>query len=234
MILTAHQPVYLPWIGLFHKIALSDMFISFDQVQYQPKDWNNRNKIKTPQGEIWLSVPVLRKGYLNKTISEIEINNTEPWARKHWKSIKIAYAKAPFFSNYADFFEDTYNTKWTTLVELNTYMLKWFLDTLKINVPVRSAGEWDFKGEKSELVLDMCKQVGASNYIFGALGRDYADLKAFKAAGVATHFQDYIHPEYSQLHGEFIPYLSIVDLLFNCGNESKDILLSGNVAKLLK
>jgi hypothetical protein len=223
--------VYLPWLGLFHKIALADQFISFDQVQYQPKDWNNRNRIKTQQGPIWLSVPVLRKGYLERNISDIEINNVEPWARKHWRSLKLAYAKAPHFARYADFFEDTYARQWHTLVELNAYMLAWFLDTLGIKVPVRSAGEWQFQGEKSALVLDMCRQVGASQYIFGIQGRDYADVPAFTAAGVKAHFQDYRHPEYPQLHGAFTPYLSIVDLLFNCGDESRDILLSGNITR---
>lgn len=231
MILTAHQPVYLPWLGLFHKIALADQFIAFDQVQYQPKDWNNRNRIKTPQGPIWLSVPVLRKGYLERNISDIEINNVEPWARKHWRSMKLAYAKAPHFARYADFFEDTYARRWHTLVELNAYMLAWFLDTLGIKVPVCSAGEWHFQGEKSALVLDMCRQVGASQYIFGAQGRDYADLAAFTEAGVKAHFQDYRHPAYPQLHGAFEPYLSIVDLLFNCGDASRDILLSGNLTR---
>ncbi len=230
MILTAHQPVYLPWLGLFHKIALADMFISFDQVQYQPKDWNNRNRIKTPQGCIWLSVPVLRKGYLDKTISDIEINNTEPWARKHWRSLKNAYSKAPYFADYAAFFEDTYNKRWESLVELNTYMLRWFLDALRIRVPVHSAGEWQFHGEKSDLVLDMCLQVGANQYIFGALGHDYADVQAFEKAGVKACFQNYSHPVYRQLHGDFVPYLSIIDLLFNCGDESLDILLSGNIS----
>lgn len=231
MILTAHQPVYLPWLGLFHKIALADLFIAFDQVQYQPKDWNNRNRIKTPQGPIWLSVPVLRKGYLERTISDIEINNAEPWARKHWRSIKLAYAKAPFFQRYADFFEDAYQRHWSTLVELNAYMLAWFLETLDIAVPVRSAGEWNFQGEKSALVLDMCRQVGASEYIFGAQGRDYADLESFAASGVKVHFQDYRHPTYPQLHGEFVSHLSILDLLFNCGDESRDILLSSNLTR---
>ena len=232
MILTAHQPVYLPWLGLFHKIALADLFISFDQVQYQPKDWNNRNRIKTPQGPIWLSVPVLRKGYLERTISDIEINNQEPWARKHWRSLKLAYGKAPHFNRYAGFFEDTYERRWESLVELNTHMLKWFLETLAINVPVRSAGEWQFQGEKSALVLDMCLQVGATHYIFGAQGRDYADVAAFEAAGVKPHFQDYVHPRYPQLHGEFVSHLSVVDLLFNCGDESRDILLSGNLTRM--
>lgn len=231
MILTAHQPVYLPWLGLFHKIALADMFISFNQVQYQPKDWNNRNQIKTNQGPIWLSVPVLRKGYLEKSISDIEINNNEPWARKHWKSLQVAYAKAPYFKLYADFFADIYSRRWESLVDLNETMLKGFLEILGINVPVHSAAEWNFVGAKSELVLDMCIQAGASDYIFGAQGRDYADVDAFTSAGVTAHFQDYSHPTYPQLHGEFMPYMSIVDLLFNCGDDSYSILMTGSISK---
>lgn len=231
MILTAHQPVYLPWLGLFHKIALADMFISFDQVQYQPRDWNNRNRIKTPQGPIWLTVPVLRKGYLEKSICDIEINNDEPWGRKHWRSLKIAYAKSPYFQKYAAFFEDTYHRRWESLVDLNTYMLKWFLDTLGLPVPVRSAGEWNFQGQKSDLVLDMCRQVGASSYIFGALGKDYADVPSFEREGIQVVFQDYAHPVYPQLHGEFVSHLSVVDLLFNCGDESRDRLMSGNLTR---
>jgi len=231
VILTAHQPVYIPWLGLFHKIALSDLFVSFNQVQYQPKDWNNRNQIKTLQGPIWLTVPVLRKGYLEKSISDIGINNAVPWAKKHWKSLTVAYAKAPHFKRYAPFLEDIYSRHWESLVELNETMLKGFLDILGITVPVRSASEWDFKGEKSGLVLDMCQQLGATDYIFGALGRGYADVDAFSAAGVKPHFQDYKHPVYPQLHGEFLPYMSILDLLFNCGDESRSILLSSNVTR---
>ena len=231
MILTAHQPVYLPWLGLFHKIALADMFISFNQVQYQPKDWNNRNQIKTQSGPTWLSVPVLRKGYLDRTISDIEIDNSQPWAHKHWRSIQNAYSKAPYFKLYADFFTDIYSRRWERLVDLNETMLCGFLGILGINVPVRSATDWDFVGSKSELVLDMCVQVGANGYIFGAQGRDYADVNKFKEKGVIAHFQDYIHPEYAQLHGAFTPHMSIVDLLFNCGEDSCSILMSGNISK---
>lgn len=231
MILTAHQPVYLPWLGLFHKISLADTFISFNQVQYQPKDWNNRNQIKTQQGPLWLSVPVLRKGYLEKTISDIEINNNEPWARKHWKSMQVAYSKAPYFKQYADFFQDIYARRWERLVDLNETMLRGFLDILGIKVPVHSASEWNFTGTKNELVLDMCVQVGASDYIFGEQGRNYADVNSFLAAGVKAHFQDYTHPTYRQLHGDFAPYMSIVDLLFNCGDDSYSILMAGNISK---
>jgi len=232
MILTAHQPVYLPWLGLFHKIALADKFVSFNQVQYQPKDWNNRNQIKTQSGLHWLSVPVMRKGYLEKTISDIEIDNSQPWARKHWKSLSLAYSKAPYFNKYSDFFEEIYSCRWDNLVELNETMLKGFLNILGIDIIVESAQDWHFKGEKSALVLDMCRQTKASDYIFGAMGRDYADVKAFEDAGINVYFQNYIHPVYPQLHGEFRPNLSIVDLIFNCGEESKDILLAKNTLSI--
>lgn len=232
MILTAHQPVYLPWLGLFHKIALADTFVSFNQVQYLAKDWNNRNLIKAPQGPLWLTVPVLRKGYLEKTISEIEINNNEPWQRKHWRSLEGNYRRAPYFAKYADFFEDVYRREWRLLTDLNDTMLKWFLDTLGIRVRFLDASEYRFEGAKSALVLDMCRQLGASTYIFGALGKDYADVTAFERAGVGVVFQDYRHPEYPQQGGPFLPNLSVVDLLFNCGERSGEILMSGNLSKV--
>ena len=231
MILTAHQPVYLPWLGLFHKIAIADAFVSFNQVQYQPKDWNNRNRIKAVTGPLWLSVPVLRKGYLTKNYSDIEINNDVQWRRKHWETLRMTYAKAPHFSRYAGYFEDVYRRDWRTLVELNESMLSWFLRTLGIVVSVTSAADHTFQGEKSDLVLDMCAQLGADHYVFGAQGRDYADVDAFNAAGVDVLFQDYRHPSYAQLHGPFIPNLSIVDLLFNCGEDSLGILMSGNIER---
>jgi len=231
MILTAHQPVYLPWLGLFHKIALSDMFISFNQVQYQPKDWNNRNMIKTPSGPLWLTVPVLRKGYLECTISDIHINNREPWARKHWKTIQLCYSKAPYFKLYADFFKDIYTRPWERLVDLNETMLIGLLEILGISVKIYTADNWKFEGAKNDLVLDMCRKVGAKTYIFGSNGRDYADVKSFTRIGINPHFQDYIHPSYTQMHGEFISHLSIIDLLFNCGPASLEILMSSNLSK---
>ncbi len=231
MILTAHQPVYLPWLGFFHKLAIAEKFIVFDQVQYVPKDWISRNQIKNPQGSVMLTVPVLRKDYLNKTIAEIEINNVLPWAYKHWKTILLSYGKGPYFKQYADFFEDVYNRQWRLLADLNFYMLKWFLQTLGINTVVESAGEYDFDGEKSEKVLDMCLKLDADIYIFGALGRDYADIEAFHKMGVKPLFQSYRHPVYKQMHGEFLPYMSIVDLLFNEGPNSLEIIMSGNINK---
>lgn len=232
MILTAHQPVYLPWLGLFHKIYLANEFVFFDQVQYVPKDYISRNEVKTNSGSILLTVPVLTKGYLEKTIAEIEINNNERWSEKHWKTIYLNYKKAPYFSKYSDFFEDTYKREWTLLSDLNYHMLLWFLKTLGINVKVYKAGDFQFKGVKSDLVLDMCLQLKATTYIFGKLGKDYADEKNFIDNGVLPVFQEYIHPEYAQLHGSFKPYLSVIDLLFNEGSRSLEIIMSNNINNL--
>jgi len=230
MILTAHQPVYLPWLGLFHKIALADAFVSFNQVQYLPKDWNNRNNIKTAQGPIWLTVPVLKSGYREKVLTEIEINNSIPWQRKHWKSIQLNYKKAQYFKRYADFFEDVYlNREWKYLADLNDYMLVRFIETLGIEVQFVDAREKDFKGKKNDLVLDMCLKMKAHMYIFGALGKNYADVESFERNNIKVYFQNYNHPTYPQQYGEFISHLSIIDLLFNCGPNSLDILLCGNI-----
>jgi hypothetical protein len=231
MILTAHQPVYLPWLGLFHKIAIADEFVFFDQVQYVPKDWISRNVVKGPNGDILLTVPVLRKDHREKRIVEIEIHNELGWAKKHWMSIRQCYQKAPYFKTYADFFEATYQKEWTRLADLNHAMLLWFLETLGIKTPVKRAGDYDFQGYKSGLVLDMCLKLGAQAYIFGALGGDYADEGAFRKAGVIPYFQSYAHPAYRQAFGDFKPNMSIVDLLFNEGPRSLEILLSCNATR---
>ena len=231
MLLTAHQPVYLPWLGLFHKIALADIFISFNQVQYLPKDWNNRNRIKTPNGPIWLTVPVLKSEHRQKTISDIEINNNFPWRRKHWRSIYLNYKSAPYFNKYSSFFEDIYKREWRKLTELNEHMLRWFIDILGIKVKFLDASQFQFKGKKNALVLDMCTQIKADVYIFGELGKDYADIKSFEQHDIKVVFQKYQHPVYPQLHGEFVSHVSIIDLLFNCGERSLDILTKDNIRR---
>lgn len=233
MTLTAHQPVYLPWLGLFHKIALADAFCYFDDVQYLKKDWNNRNKIKTPHGPLWLTVPVKTSGHREKKLCDIEINNEVNWRRKHLQSILLSYKKAPYFNKYAVFFEEVYEREWKYLSELNEHMLRWFLQELGITVSYYKASELHFQGTKSDLVLNMCKKLKADTYIFGALGRDYAKQEDFMSAGIRVEFQDYHHPVYPQLHGEFTPHMSVIDLLFNCGERSLEIIMSGNTMKSL-
>lgn len=233
MTLTAHQPGYLPWLGLFHKMALADEFVLFDGVQYEPKGFDNRNRIRSGEGWMWLTVPVLRKGHRNVPIEEIEINETLPWRRKHWKAISSTYSGAPFFSRYADFLEAAYAREWKTLVELNEHLLRWLVQELGLPVTLRRASTLGLEGSGSERVLDMCVKTGAQAYIFGKHGRSYADLDAFIDAGVEVFFQNYNHPKYAQVHGEpFVADLSVIDLLFNHGESSLDIIMSGNLRSL--
>ncbi len=231
MILTAHQPVYMPWLGLFHKIALSDLFCYFDIAQYQTKDFNNRNKIKTNSGDIWLSVPVESKNHFEKSVGDIKIVQSG-WQRKHFKSIQLAYQKAPYYREYGDELEGLLLARsFETLAALNLEMLRYLGRCLDIATPIVKASDYSFKGSKSDLVLDMCLQLKADVYIFGSHGRDYANVGDFRAKGVEPYFQDYRHPIYKQLHGDFLPYMSVIDLLFNEGPRSRDILLGGNITK---
>lgn len=231
MILTAHQPVYLPWLGLLHKIYLSELFCLFDIAQYQTKDYNNRNKIKTNDGEIWLTVPVESKDHFTKNICDVKIINNG-WNKKHFKSICFAYKKAPYFERYIDGLDSIINKRYDFLTDLNLDILRFMLDCFDIKVPVVKASDYDFSGNKSDLVLDMCIKLGASKYIFGAQGNNYANVPSFIAQGIEAYFQDYHHPIYKQLHGDFLPYMSAIDLLFNEGPASKSLLLSNNIVEL--
>ena len=232
MILTAHQPQYAPWLGLLHKIMLCDTFCIFDDCQMSGEQWENRNRIKGPNGEFWLTIPIKSKGYRDKKLYEIEIDNTQRWRDKHKKSITNCYQKAKYFSEYMPFFNELYEQEWQLLTELNEYLLRWLLATLDINVEIVRASDYDFEGQKSDLVLDMCRKLGADMYIFGQQGINYADMEAFEQAGIRLYFQQYQHPTYNQLWGSFTPYMSVIDLLMNEGAQrAKEIIQSGNITK---
>ena len=226
LVLTAHQSMFLPWLGLISKIAAADQFVVFDAVPFERHGFGNRNRIKAATGIQWLTVPVRLKGHLDKPISQIEIVPGN-WARKHLRAIELAYQRAPYFERYFAPLKAIYAHEWRYLAGLNRALLDWILDELGIVIPITSASEQCFEGSKSALVLDMCKKMGATEYIFGALGRDYADVAAFERAGVKVWFQDYKHPTYNQLHGPFVSNLSIIDLLFNAGLDSLKILKNG-------
>ena len=234
MILSAHQPVYLPWLGLFHKISLADCFCIFDIAQYQKSDFNNRNKIKTANGPLLLTVPVNAKGRFADQIKNTKIANDQ-WKTQHFKAIYYNYKKAPFFNNYIGELEAIYLGKqYEYLTELNTAMLKFFLAKLDIKTKIITASDYNFVGKKSDLVLDMCKILNADKIIFGENGKDYIDQDSFTNDGIEIFFQNYAHPEYKQCFqkGGFLSHLSVIDLLFNEGSRSKEIIMSGNLQKV--
>ena len=224
MILTGHQPTYLPWLGLFNKISSADTFVIFDTVQYLPKEWMSRNKIKANDAEIYLTVPVLKKSFLKKKNLEIKINNSVNWKKKHFKSIQLNYKGAKFYKDYIEFFEKIYSMEWEYLSDLNEYILRYLLKILNIKVEITKLSELNVSGVKSDLVLNVCKKLNAKKFIFGEQGKNYVKKDDFIKNDIKTIFQKYNHPAYEQLQGKFIPYLSVIDLLFNCGNESLKII----------
>ena len=216
MILSAHQPAYLPWLGLFDKIAKSDVFVQFDMVQFEKDSYINRNKIRTKTGTQWLTVPIQSVGHMSHTIYDTKIDNSRDWKKKHWESIKQNYSKAPYFEKYAHLLEWTYQKDWDYIADLNICMLKCFTRLLGINTEIRLASQFKFKGKKSDLILDMCKQLGADKFIFGAEGQKYADVDKFKKEGIEIEFQDYK------------PTLSIIDSLFNKGEKTNELFKCNN------
>jgi len=228
MILTAHQPVYLPWLGLLNKIAVSDLYCFFDIVQYQRKDYNNRNKIKTHNGPIWLTVPVKSSGRLNSKINDIEIINNG-WSKKHIRSIELNYRKSKYFDKYFDEIKSILTKDYDYLTDLNYSILKYALSVFNIETKIIKASDYNFYGTKSNLVLDMCKKLSADTYIFGKQGKDYADIDSFIENSITPVFQDYCHPVYKQLHGNFVPNMCFIDLLFNVGKDSYSAMMSENI-----
>ncbi len=219
-----HQPMYLPWVGLFDRISKCDLFIFLDNVQYSKNYFLNRNKIKTPNGSGWLTVPVLTKGNFGQLIKDIKIDNNTDWSKKHWMSIYYSYKKAPYFSSYGNFFETAYQKKWIYLIDLSEYMLTGILNFMKVQVPIKKASVLAVQGKKEDLILNICNSVGASEYLSGPDGRNYMDLNIFGENNIKVYFHDYRHPEYPQLYGKFLPQMSVIDLLFNCGSQSLSIL----------
>ena len=223
MKLTAHQPTYFPYLGTFSKIAAVDKFCLFDGVPFSRHDYTNRVQIKTYEGVQWLTVPVEHTGE-RMLLKDVRIDNSQPWKRKHLRAIQTAYARAPYFKQYFPIFETMLQQPHEFLRDLCEVTMLGCLFLLLLGRPWARASNHDFTGEKSSLVLDMCEKLGASQYIFGANGRDYADIEAFGKAGILVQFQDYQHPVYPQLHGEFVKGLSVIDALMNVGPDAAKLL----------
>jgi hypothetical protein len=226
MIASIHQPNFLPWQGYFYKIANSDIFVLFDTVQYTKNGYQNRNLIKTPQGALWLTVPVLGKGKFGQATNEVSVNNNLEWGPKIWKTIHQNYRKAKYFNLYSDYFEEIFSKEWELLNDLNTTLLIKIIDWLEISTPIKRASEMNVAGKSSELLVNICKELNADIYLSGFGGEKYMENEIFEDNKIKIKTYDYAVIEYPQLYGDFISNLSIIDLLFNCGPESLGYLLS--------
>jgi len=223
MIVAVHQPQYLPWLGYFDKMDRADLFVLLDTVQFKKNEWQNRNRIKTAQGWQWLTVPVAYR--FPQRINQVEINPRINWARKHLLAMRINYSKAPYFSDYFDSFEKILSENWQGIAALNLRLVRALTELLGISTPLRLASELGNLPEgPDERLIAICQHLGAAVYLAGMGGKDYMNLEKFDKAGIKVVFQEFKHPVYPQLYGEFLPNLSVVDLLFNCGKQSLRII----------
>ncbi|KWK08440.1 WbqC family protein [Burkholderia stagnalis] len=216
------QSNYIPWKGYFDLIAACDEFILYDDAQYTRRDWRNRNQIKTPQGVQWLSVPVKVKGKYHQPIRETEIDGAD-WAPQHWKRLQQNYARAPHFARYADALEALYvGRRYDTLSELNRTLLTWVNEQLEIGTRISSSSDYDLHGDRTEKLLNLCVQAGATEYLSGPAARSYLDENLFAQANVAVRWFDYpAYPEYPQQWGAFVHGVTVLDVLFNCGPDAR-------------
>ncbi|MCR4318702.1 MAG: WbqC family protein [Planctomycetes bacterium] len=232
MLITGHQPNYLPYLGFFHKILISDAFVIVDNVQFVkrgPFGWIHRNKIRTKDGEQWLSVPILTSGKFDQMIMDCAIDKKQArWNEKQLKAIEINYRKAPHFEKYIEKFREVLTKDWDMFLGLSVAMIEVFLEALEVKIPVYKCSELEASGKGKELILAMCEKLGADRYLSGIHGKDYlGDLSYFTEKGVAIEFQDFRHPEYPQCQpGKFLPYMSSLDALFNLGSDLKPLLLA--------
>lgn len=226
MIVAIHQPNYLPNLAFFYKIANCDKFVFLDNAQYVKHQFMNRNKVKTVNGENWLTVPVLTKDKLGQPIDDVEINNQSNWRIDHWKTIKQNYTKAEHFKEYDFFFEGIYRNNWEWLCHLNKTLIIEICDLLGIlkNMNFIYASDMNIDSESTERLINICKAVGGDTYLSGASGHKYLDESLFEKENIKLVYSDFKHPTYNQLWGEFLPNISIIDLLFNEGSKSLDIL----------
>jgi len=221
------QPMYLPWMGYFGLIDVADVFVFYDDVQFVERSWQRRNKIKMPNGNwIWLTVPVIKK--FGEKINEVRINNDINWSEKHWKSIRHAYSQAPYFKDYADIFEELYKRKWEYLVDLNVTIIKKISEILGFNhTKFIFSSKLNVEDEKTDRLINILNKIGADEYISGPAAKVYIEPEKFKKAGIKLYWFEFNHPIYPQLYGDFISHLSVIDLLFNVGDKSLNVIGEG-------
>jgi hypothetical protein len=235
-VLAAHQPAYLPWLGYLDKLAKSDVFVVMDDLQYEPQNFQNRNRVKLNNGTSWLTVPVERgeqsDRILDKRITHCA-NPKEHWQRRTWRTLQVHYGKAPGFARFKDELEDVYVRRWERLVDIDLHMLELARNWLGLTGPILRSSSFGLEGQKTDRLIDLCRKVGAKVYLSGSGGAtDYLDVDAMKRAGITVLWQTFVHPRYPQRYPGlgFIPKLAFLDLLLNCGTESRDILLRGGLA----
>lgn len=232
MLVTAHQPAYMPWLGYFNKMFLADIFVVLDEVQFEKNSFVNRNRIASKNGPIWLTIPTIKKGHINSTIRDLKIDSSSKWKKKHMQSIRLTYAKSPFFQKYEGALEKYYEKHYEFLFDALDENLRMFLEILKIDVEVKYLSDMDIVSKKNELIVDICKKCNGNDFLFGAEGKNYADINLFSKRNMTVYYQDYKINEYPQFNQEsFISHMSILDMIFNIPDSEFDSCINSKNVK---
>jgi hypothetical protein len=212
-----HQPEHLPWLGYLDKARRADAFIFLDTVAFKKNYFENRNRIRTPQGWAWVTAPVLLKGRFGQAFLDVEINNQARWAEVYYRTLLQNYSRAPFWKTYGPVLEELLLRPWEKLVDLNLALIDLVWRAFGLTTPTRRASTLGVTGKKSGLLLDICRKTGATVYLSGPSGRDYLEQSLFSDAGIGIEFHEFHHPEYPQRFAPFVPGLASIDLLLNEG-----------------
>ena len=226
------QPTYLPWMGYFGLMDRVDKFVLLDSVQFARRSWQQRNQIKTSQGSLFLTVPVLTKGNRGQAIVDVLIDSSQGFPENHVRSIAQSYSRAPYFDRYSSGLFTILHQRHRHLVELTNNLIDWLAGELGITTQIVRSSMLAAKGTKAELLANICQEVGCHRYISPPGSSNYLDASdAFYLAGVGLAYDHFQQPIYRQCHGEFLPYMSVIDLLFNIGPDSLGVIRSGYLSK---
>lgn len=221
------QPSYIPWRGYFDQIRRADLFIFYDDVQYDKHGWRNRNQIKTAQGKQWLTIPVHSKGVTEGiVIKDVRIDQSKPWQKDHLKALTFAYSKSPYFKNYLPLLESFYDRRdeWLADFTIETTILLSHELGITSTRFLRSSELTGIDGIKTDRLIQILKRVGAKHYISGPAARNYIEAKKFDQAGITLEYIEYNYPEYPQLYPPFDSSVTIFDLLFMTGEKASAYL----------
>ena len=225
MIVSTYQPFFAPFPGFFLKAHLSDMMVILDDVQFpQRTTWITRNRFKNDQGALWITIPVWRRGLGLQKINEVTIFPEGNWRKKHLASLKTSYAHAPYFREHLDFVSEIFSERFEKLIDLNMSIIQYLKRHLMIDTPLILLSGLGIKGRGNELLIEICRKIGSSDYLAQRSAEKHLDQELFSNAWIDLHFFTPPSPVYPQLWGEFIHNLSAFDLVFNCGPKSREIL----------
>jgi hypothetical protein len=228
MIIAIHQPHFLPWLGYLHRMAQVDLFVLLDHVQFERRNYQNRTMIRLEDQSRWLTVPVVQRSQKERILDK-EVDNTldgsKRWGANHFATLRHAYRDAGFFDTYAPELKRLFDASFGRLVDLNQAGLDILRDAFGITTPLARSSELAVEGARGDLILNICRAVGAKKYMVGFGGsRGYLDADAFAAAGVEIVLHEFQHPEYQQCgKGPFIKGLSAIDMLLNVGPRLLDV-----------